>query len=100
MSALTVRELSEKTIRTLKARAAYNHRSLNGEILYIFDYIASFGDNFSFTISRPEDPSVANRRAAVLALGGHGEATLKDGVLHVMVSEKLGFIWVKILAGP
>ena len=31
MSALTVRELPEKTIRTLKARAAYNHRSLNGE---------------------------------------------------------------------
>ena len=35
-----------------------------------------------------------------VVIGGHGEATLKDGVLHVMVSEKLGFIWVKILAGP
>ena len=78
MSALTVRELPEKTIRTLKARAAYNHRSLNGEILYIFDYIASFGDKFSFTISRPEDPSVANRRAAVLALAGQWKDDRSD----------------------
>ena len=78
MSALTVRELPEKTIRTLKARAAYNHRSLNGEILYIFDYIASFGENFSFTISRPEDPSVANRRAAVLALAGQWKDDRSD----------------------
>ena len=78
MSALTVRELPEKTIRTLKARAAYNHRSLNGEILYILDYIASFGDNFSFTISRPEDPSVANRRAAVLALAGQWKDDRSD----------------------
>jgi len=78
MSALTVRELPEKTIRTLKARAAYNHRSLNGEILYLFDYIASFGDNFSFTISRPEDPSVANRRAAVLALAGQWKDDRSD----------------------
>lgn len=35
-----------------------------------------------------------------VVIGGRGEATLKDGMLHVMVSEKLGFIWVKILAGP
>ena len=70
MSALTIRDLPENTIRTLKARASYNHRSLNGEILYLFDYIASFGEKFSFTISRPEDPSVARRRDAVRALAG------------------------------
>ncbi len=70
MSALTIREIPEETVRTLKARAAYNHRSLNGEILYLFDYIASFGDRFSFTISRPENPDVTRRRDAVLALAG------------------------------
>ena len=64
MSALTIRELPERTMRTLKARAARNHRSLNGEILYIFDYIASFGENFSFTISRPESPDVTRQRDA------------------------------------
>ena len=78
MSALTIRELPEETIRTLKARAAYNHRSLNGEILYLFDYIASFGDRFSFTVCRPEDPSVARRRDAVLALVGQWKDARSD----------------------
>ena len=39
---------------------------------------ASFGENFSFTISRPEDPSVANRRAAVLALAGQWKDDRSD----------------------
>ena len=78
MSALTIRDLPEKTVRTLKARAAYNHRSLNGEILYLFDYIASFGERFSFTISRPEDPEVTRRRDAVLALAGQWKDARSD----------------------
>ena len=78
MSALTIRELPEKTLRTLKTRASYNHRSLNGEILYLFDYIASFGEKFTFTISRPEDPSVTCRRDAVLALAGQWKDDRSD----------------------
>ena len=78
MSALTIRELSEATVRTLKARAAYNHRSLNGEILFLFDYIASFGERFSFTISPPEDPDVVHRRDAVLALAGQWKDDRSD----------------------
>ena len=73
MSALTIRELPEGTMRTLKARAARNHRSLNGEILYIFDYIASFG-----TISRPESPDVARQRDAILALAGQWKDSRTD----------------------
>ena len=78
MSALTVRELSENTMRTLKARAAYNHRSLNGEVLYIFDYIASFGDKFSFSISRPESPDARRQRDAVLSLAGQWTDSRSD----------------------
>ena len=78
MSALTIRDIPEKTVRTLKARAAYNHRSLNGEILYVFDYIASFGDRFSFTISRPENPDAARRRDAVLELAGQWKDDRSD----------------------
>ena len=78
MSALTIRELPEGTLRTLKASAARNHRSLNGEILYIFDYIASFGENFSFTISRPESPDVVRQRDAVLALAGQWKDSRTD----------------------
>ena len=83
MSALTIRELPEETMRTLKARASYNHRSLNGEILYLFDYIASFGAKFSFTISRPEDPSVTRRRDAVLATSA-GFQPGENGVFQSM----------------
>ena len=78
MSALTVRELSESTIRTLRARAAYNHRSLNGEVLYIFDYIASFGDRFSFSLSRPESPDARRQRDAILALAGQWKDSRSD----------------------
>ena len=78
MSALTMRELPEETMRTLRARASYNHRSLNGEILYLFDYIASFGEKFTFTISRPEDPSITRRRDAVLALAGQWKDDRSD----------------------
>lgn len=78
MSALTVRELSESTMRTLRARAAYNHRSLNGEVLYIFDYIASFGDRFSFSLSRPESPDARRQRDAILALAGQWKDSRSD----------------------
>ena len=78
MSALTVRELPENTLRTLRARAAYNHRSLNGEVLYIFDYIASFGDRFSFSISRPESPDARRQRDAILAIAGQWKDSRSD----------------------
>lgn len=41
MATLTVRDLPSDTLESLKARASMNHRSLNGEVLYIFDYIVS-----------------------------------------------------------
>lgn len=65
-------------MRTLRARAAYNHRSLNGEVLYIFDYIASFGDRFSFSISRPESPDARRQRDAILALAGQWKDSRSD----------------------
>ena len=78
MSALTVRDLSENTMRTLRARAAYNHRSLNGEVLYLFDYIASFGDRFLFSMSRPESPDARRQRDAILALAGQWKDSRSD----------------------
>ena len=65
-------------MRTLKARAARTHRSLNGEIRDLFAYSASFGENFSFTISRPESPDVVRQRDAVLALAGQWKDSRTD----------------------
>ena len=42
MASLTVRDLPERTISTLKCRAARNHRSLNGGMLSIFSHVAAF----------------------------------------------------------
>ena len=41
MACVTVRDLPAKTLSALKKRAGMNHRSLNGEILYIFDRVVS-----------------------------------------------------------
>ena len=78
MAALTVRELPERTMATLRERAVRNHRSLNGEILHLFDLIASFGPQFEFSITRPESPDVQRQRDAVLALAGTWEDDRSD----------------------
>ena len=38
MAAVTVREMPARTLDALKMRASVNHRSLNGEILCIFEH--------------------------------------------------------------
>lgn len=48
MATVTVRELPAKTLDALKMRANFNHRSLNGEILSIFDYVVSGASEFDF----------------------------------------------------
>ena len=78
MAALTIRELPECTMTTLRNRAVRNHRSLNGEILYLFDYIASFGPQFEFSLTKPESPDVTRQRNAVLALAGTWEDDRSD----------------------
>ena len=73
MACLTIRDLPNRTISSLKSRANYNHRSLNGEILYLFDYIASFGDRFEFTMTAPVDPEVEHQKDVILKLAGQWE---------------------------
>ena len=70
MASLTIRELPSRTISTLRSRARCNHRSLNGEVLYLMDYIASFGDQFEFSVTPPENPEVKEQKDAILALAG------------------------------
>lgn len=48
MATVTVRELPTKTLDALKMRASVNHRSLNGEILCIFDYAVSGSSEFDY----------------------------------------------------
>lgn len=62
----TVRDLPENSLSVLKTRAARNHRSLNGEILYILDYVSAFGPEYEF----PSRPSAVSQQERVLGLFG------------------------------
>ena len=73
MPSLTVRDLPEDTMSTIRMRAARHHRSLNGEILHIFATVASFGDAFEFPIRPAADSREAHQRAAILELAGQWE---------------------------
>ena len=73
MASLTIRDLPERTVATLKHRAIRNHRSLNGEVLSIFSYVASFGDAFDFPLQPREDNCVWRKKDPILELAGKWE---------------------------
>lgn len=84
MPSLTIRDLPDETILSLKTRAAHHHRSLNGEILHIFSTVALFGDSFEFPVRPGSESPEEKQRAAVLELAGKWidsrplEATIAD----------------------
>ena len=84
MASLTIRDLPERTVLTLKRRALRNHRSLNGEVLSIFSYVASFGDVFEFPLQPREENCAWRKKDPILELAGKWEdsrpieATIED----------------------
>ena len=84
MASLTVRDLSEQTVSTLKRRAVRNHRSLNGEILSIFAYVVSFNDGFEFPLDPGNSDSLKRTNDPIMELAGKWEdsrpieATISD----------------------
>jgi len=84
MASLTVRDLSEQTVSTLKRRAVRNHRSLNGEILSIFAYVVSFNDGFEFPLHPGNSDSLKRTNDPIMELAGKWEdsrpieATISD----------------------
>lgn len=70
MSCLTVRNLSSRTLTSLKTRAKSNHRSLNGEILFIFEWVADHGLETPPSIEGMADPVVARQKSEMDTLIG------------------------------
>lgn len=70
MSCLTVRDLSPRTLYSLKRRAKTNHRSLNGEILFIFDWVVDHGMNTPPPVAGLMDPVVARQKSGIETLIG------------------------------
>ena len=69
MATVTVREMPTKTLDALKMRASVNHRSLNGEILFIFDCAVSGSSEFDFI----RENRVRRQGAALKAVFGKWE---------------------------
>ncbi len=69
MACVTVRDLPAKTLRALKKRAGMNRRSLNGEILYIFDRVVSGMSEFDII----RETRAAKQRAALRSVAGQWE---------------------------
>ena len=63
---MTVRDLPAKTLSALKKRAGMNRRSLNGEILYIFDRVVSGLSEFDAI----RETRAARQLAALRAVAG------------------------------
>ena len=70
MSCLTVRDLSPKTLSSLKTRAKSNHRSLNGEILFIFEWVVDHGMKIPPPVEGMMDPIVARQKNEMESLIG------------------------------
>ncbi len=70
MPCLTVRDLPTRTLSSLKTRAKSNHRSLNGEILFIFDWIVDHDMKTPPPVAGMSDPVVARQKSEMESLIG------------------------------
>jgi len=82
MSCLTVRDLSPRTLASLKTRAKSNHRSLNGEILFIFEWVADHGLETPTSIEGMTDPVVVRQKNEMDTLiGTWGDKRTSDEII-------------------
>ena len=70
MASLTVQDISGETLSVLKNRAALNNRSLNGEVLFIFHWVAEHGTDIPSSEAKIEDPAVARQKREMKDLIG------------------------------
>ena len=66
MASLTIRDLPDRTLASLKTRADMNRRSLNGEMLYILDYVVSGRSEFDMI----RENRIAKQKEAFRAVFG------------------------------
>ena len=66
MASLTIRDLPDRTLASLKTRADMNRRSLNGEMLYVLDYVVSGRSEFDMI----RENRIAKQKEAFRAVFG------------------------------
>ena len=89
MSCLTVRDLSPRTLSSLKTRAKSNHRSLNGEILFIFEWVTDNGMKMLPPVEGMMDPVVASQKRAMDSLiGTCGDKRRTDEIIDDIYAKR------------
>lgn len=73
MASLTVENLSGETLSALRTRAKVNHRTLNGEVLFIFDWVLDHGFSTPRAEKSPADPIVERQKREMEELIGSWE---------------------------
>ena len=85
MSALNIRDIPECDVEVLKRRASRNRRSLNGEMLYIINWVSSLGESFEL----PERPASPNQKDTILRLFGKWkDSRTTDEIIHDIESSR------------
>ena len=79
MTRLEVKDLPERTLAALKTRARRNRRSLNREILFIFDWVAIHGIGGTTATAEPADPLVLRQKREMEELIGTWDDTRTAG---------------------
>lgn len=92
MPCLTVRDLSSQTLTALKTRAKSNHRSLNGEILFIFEWVADHSLETPPSTEETADPVVVRQKNEMETLIGTGgdERTADEIIDDIYCNRTLG----------
>lgn len=70
MACLTIRNLPPRMLHSLKTQAKANHRSLNGEILFIFEWVSNNGMKTPPPSAGLIDPAVARQKNEMDSLIG------------------------------
>ena len=79
MTRREVKDLPERTLAALKTRARRNRRSLNREILFIFDWVAVHGIGGTTPAVDPTDPLVLRQKREMEELIGTWDDTRTAG---------------------
>lgn len=69
MANLTLRNLPESTLAGLRDRAVANHRSVNGELLAIIDFVVAHPEKLSVDDYLWTDPVAAQKRDILASAG-------------------------------
>lgn len=89
MPCLTVRDLPPRTLSSLKTRAKSNHRSLNGEILFIFDWVVDHGTKMPPPVAGMMDPATARQKSEMESLiGTWGDRRTTEEIVNDIYSTR------------